>query len=220
MTKIKEIFKSIQGEGPYIGCEQLFVRFCKCNLKCGYCDTDFSEDDKTMDYTPEKLADELNSFKQIHSVSLTGGEPLLEVDFLSKFLPLCKHKIYLETNATLPENLSEIIDYVDIISADIKLESATGNKNNFELHSKFFDIAKNKDSFAKVVFNKNITQYEIDETVKLVKKYNLELILQPQMREDSFVDNTADIERIFKIFLEKYPKTRLIPQMHKFLKVR
>ena len=54
MTKIKEIFKSIQGEGPYIGYEQLFVRFCKCNLKCGYCDTDFLADDKTMDYTHDK----------------------------------------------------------------------------------------------------------------------------------------------------------------------
>ena len=40
--KVKEIFASIQGEGPYVGYKQLFVRFCNCNLKCNYCDTEFS----------------------------------------------------------------------------------------------------------------------------------------------------------------------------------
>ena len=40
-VNIKEIFSSIQGEGPYVGEKHVFVRFCKCNLACKYCDTDF-----------------------------------------------------------------------------------------------------------------------------------------------------------------------------------
>lgn len=219
MTKIKEIFTSIQGEGPFVGYRQIFIRFCNCNLNCKYCDTDFLVDNETKNYTPMELADLVNK-EDVHSVSLTGGEPLLFVDFLKEFLPLCKHKIYLETNATLPENLSEIIGYIDYVSADIKLESATGNKNNFDLHDEFFDIAKSKDLFAKVVFNKNITMYEIDESVRLAKKHGIQLVLQPQMDDVSFVDNTDDIERIFKIFSKKYHNVRLIPQLHKFLNVR
>ena len=43
-AKIKEIFSSIQGEGLLVGVEQIFIRFCKCNLACKYCDTDFSSD--------------------------------------------------------------------------------------------------------------------------------------------------------------------------------
>ena len=40
-TSIREIFSSIQGEGTHIGEKHVFVRFCKCNLKCDFCDTDF-----------------------------------------------------------------------------------------------------------------------------------------------------------------------------------
>ncbi len=36
---IREIFVSVQGEGPYVGYRQAFVRFPKCNLECLYCDT-------------------------------------------------------------------------------------------------------------------------------------------------------------------------------------
>ncbi|MCZ7372375.1 MAG: 7-carboxy-7-deazaguanine synthase QueE, partial [Candidatus Methanoperedens sp.] len=38
-AQISEIFNSIQGEGPYVGVRQVFVRFQKCQLHCAYCDT-------------------------------------------------------------------------------------------------------------------------------------------------------------------------------------
>ena len=38
-AKVSEIFLSYQGEGPYVGSHQLFVRFYGCNLKCVFCDT-------------------------------------------------------------------------------------------------------------------------------------------------------------------------------------
>ena len=125
-VKIKEIFASIQGEGPYVGYKQLFVRFCNCNLKCNYCDTEFSANENFIEYCPVELAQEVNQYKDVHSISLTGGEPLLSVEFLKEFLPLVNKKIYLETNATLADKFLEIKPYVDIVSADIKLESATG----------------------------------------------------------------------------------------------
>ena len=40
-VRVKELFTSIQGEGPFIGYKQLFIRFCGCNLTCSYCDTDY-----------------------------------------------------------------------------------------------------------------------------------------------------------------------------------
>ena len=134
---IKEIFESIQGEGPYIGVNQLFIRFSSCNLHCEYCDTDFKTDLK--EYNIEDLLCEINKYENIHSVSLTGGEPLIESDFLYELLKNVNKKIYLETNGTLYENLKKVIDYIDIVSMDIKLPSTTKMKPHWEEHAKFID---------------------------------------------------------------------------------
>ena len=154
-TKIKEIFTSIQGEGPYIGYKQLFVRFCGCNLNCRYCDTDFSPKD-AIEYSTEELIDICKKNLDCHSVSLTGGEPLLNVDFLKEFIPQSPLPVYLETNGTLYENLKKVINDITYIASDIKLPSCTEMTEKWDIHDKFFDIAKNKILFAKAVFDEKL----------------------------------------------------------------
>lgn len=222
-TNIKEIFTSIQGEGPYIGYKQLFIRFCGCNLQCGYCDTDSTEDADSLEFTAEELKLHIENFdlKTIHSISLTGGEPLIWDDFLAEFLPLLNNRIYLETNATLKTNLEKVIDYIDIISADIKLPSSSGLENSFAVHDEFFKIAKqyDKEIFAKVVFDENILNNEISNCLKLVEKYNLPLILQPKMYGANFAPSKEKIFEVFNKFLTNYPNTRVIPQTQKFMQI-
>lgn len=218
--KIKEIFESIQGEGPYVGYKQLFVRFCNCNLKCNYCDTEFSSDNDYIEYDACELADAVNSYNTIHSVSLTGGEPLLAVDFLKDFLPRTDKKIYLETNATLGDKFEEVKPFIDIVSADIKLESSTGIKDSIKFHDKFFDKCRGIETFAKIVFNNEITDEEINNCCELGKKYGIELVLQPVMENDKMTVTSEYAAHILDKFLEKYEKVRLIPQVHKFLDVR
>lgn len=221
-AKIKEIFASIQGEGPYVGVKQLFIRFCDCNLNCRYCDTEFSSDSNYVEYTPSELFDKVKTFNldTITSVSLTGGEPLLSADFLADFLPLMSgRKIYLETNATLYNELDKIKKYVDIISADIKLESSTGIKNAYALHDKFFEHAAGKECFAKIVFDESITDEEVDNCCVLAKKYDLDLILQPKMNGYTLTVSPEFCTKILDKFLDKHVKVRLIPQVHKFINV-
>ena len=102
-----EIFSSIQGEGVLVGFRQIFLRFPDCNLKCHYCDTDFL---KTATCLVENSSGsgELNSLKNPvdftlvrklinawstelpgahHSISITGGEPLLHEKLLLSWLP-------------------------------------------------------------------------------------------------------------------------------------
>lgn len=222
-AKIIEIFTSIQGEGPYVGVKQLFIRFCGCNLECTYCDTNGIPNEDYLEFTPQELQKYIEDFnlKTIHSISLTGGEPLLWADFLQEFLPLSKNKIYLETNATLKNNLEKIINFIDVISADIKLPSASGIEGSFAIHDEFFKTAKkyNKEIFAKIVFDENILDNEINHCLKLAEKYNLPLILQPKTVDDKPSFDKDKIFEVFNKFLTEYPNTRVIPQVHKFLGV-
>lgn len=223
-AKIIEIFTSIQGEGPYIGVKQLFIRFCGCNLKCDYCDTNIENNEDYLEFTPNELKKNIEEFnlKTVHSISLTGGEPLVWADFLFEFLSIMENKIYLETNSTLKDNLEKIIDCIDIISADIKLPSASGIENSFAVHDEFFKVAKkyDKEIFAKIVFDENILDDEISHCIKLAQKYNFELILQPKMVDDKILIEGDKILEIFNKFLNAYPNTRLIPQVHKFLGIQ
>lgn len=223
-AKIKEIFTSIQGEGPYVGVKQLFIRFCGCNLDCDYCDTESSGEHNFLEFTPEELKNHLQNFnlKSLHSISLTGGEPLIWADFLNEFLPLLSNKIYLETNSTLNHNLEKIIDKIDIISADIKLPSASGIENSFAMHDEFFKTAVkyDKEIFVKIVFDENILDSEIDNCLKLAEKYQLPVILQPKMHGNKFSTSGEKILEVFNKFLAKYPNTKVIPQVHKFLEMK
>ena len=215
---IKEIFTSIQGEGIYIGVNQLFIRFIHCNLNCSFCDTDFSSNPKEYDIT--ELAKFVNSFKNIHSVSLTGGEPLIETDFLINFLSLVHHKIYLETNGILYDNLAKIKDKIDIISMDIKLPSCSNNKNLFNEHEKFIKIAKEKELFIKIVFDEKINNDEILKSCELGKKYSVPIVLQPKMDKDKINMQIKFINSVYYKFIENYQNIRLIPQVHKFMNIK
>ena len=63
------------------------------------------------------------------------------------------------------------------------------------------------------------TDDEIAHCIELGKKYNIELILQPQTVHDKPCVSSENTYKILITFLKKYDKVRLIPQVHKFLGV-
>lgn len=214
--RISEIFESIQGEGLKIGEKHLFIRMVGCNLMCKYCDTKGLEDKNSVTLTKSALYDEIRHY-DADTISFTGGEPLLQSEFIAEFLDeysgALKKKIYLETNGSLPYRLREVIDYVDTVAMDIKLESATGEKNDFSVNDEFLLVARDKHVFAKVVFDENITDKEILKLANLGLKHGVEIILQPKMP----ISKNLDMTGIFQKLYSKYQRVRLIPQMHKFL---
>lgn len=138
---IVEIFSSFQGEGIWIGRRQIFIRFSGCNLACNYCDTQKSqsEDFGTLMTVDEVLKEVKNlTTPDLHSISFTGGEPLLYVDFINKVIEKMKSsenirpniQFMLETNGTLPESLAKI-DGIDCVSLDIKLPEHFDDKDEY-----------------------------------------------------------------------------------------
>ena len=75
---VQEIFYTIQGEGPFSGRAALFCRLAYCNLRCVWCDTEFSSPKVTM--TPQQLGRDLvmkAKREDCDLVVITGGEPML-----------------------------------------------------------------------------------------------------------------------------------------------
>jgi len=218
--KIAEIFESIQGEGIYQGVKQIFIRFYGCNLNCKFCDTKLNS---YREYGAEALLKKIKHYNEnYHSISLTGGEPLLQADFLKELLPgMGKEKIYLETNGTLPEELGQIIDRISIISMDIKLPSSTGLRGFWDEHRRFLKVGLKKNIFVKTVVCKSTKLEDLRIAVDLIGEFdkNIPFILQPNSFEIG--KGLMDIIKRFQKFcLSNLSDVRIIPQMHKFLKVK
>jgi len=219
-AKISEIFKSIQGEGVYQGQEQAFVRFYGCNLKCVFCDTKLnSYSEKTVEEVFEKIC----SFDEVASVSLTGGEPLLNWKFiklLSPFLSESGKLIHLETNGVLYNNLKEIIDFIDIVAMDFKFPSSTKNPEVWNEHKEFLKVALKKEVFVKAVIGKDTTCEDVFESIKIIKelKANIPFILQPENPFENFlIPKLTHFEEIYK---GKDIDVRILPQLHKMLDIK
>ena len=215
--KVSEVFKSIQGEGLYQGVDQVFVRFFGCNLGCSFCDTKLDSYEKK---TVPRLLDEIDSFGDCHSLSITGGEPLLQIEFLKDLLELMKkrkQKVYLETNGTLPENLEKVIDYVDIIAMDFKLPSSTGLESFWDRHQEFLGIAQGRKTFIKAVINTTTRVEDIYKAIEIIKGVakKTTLVLQPQNPLEIMVK--AKLEGFQQLCQEEGLEVKIIPQMHKRL---
>jgi organic radical activating enzyme len=221
--RIEEIFESIQGEGLYLGERQVFVRLFGCNLGCSYCDT---EQASFTEYGPHELFDEIVSLygKNYHSISFTGGEPLLQKDFLKEVLKLTHPLLirnYLETNGTLPEALEELVVYLDIISMDIKLPSSTGIFEDFwDRQREFLKIASKKNVFVKMVICDTTTVDDVAQAVRIIRQTNpgAMLVLQP----DTFspVDLTPKLETFKELSRREQVTACVIPQVHRFAGIR
>lgn len=74
--KVNEIFYSIQGEGYHTGTSAIFIRLSVCNLKCPFCDTDFSQ---YTEMTDEEVVDRVCALShKCKLVVITGGEPTVQ----------------------------------------------------------------------------------------------------------------------------------------------
>jgi 7-carboxy-7-deazaguanine synthase len=227
-SKISEIFSSIQGEGPYAGVRQVFVRFFQCHMHCVWCDTPDSIGDgkrEFKEFTVEQLWREVKPLTDAcHSVSLTGGEPLMQADFIKKFIPTIKKarlKVYLETSGVLHKELKKIISGVDIVSMDMKLPSSTQQRAFWKEHEEFLKVAKKKEVFIKAVITSQTKFEDVKRAAAIVKRVTPKamFILQPNTFDlkAGVVDKCAEFH---KYCLRSLPNARILPQMHKFINVR
>jgi 7-carboxy-7-deazaguanine synthase len=117
--QITEIYKSLQGESTYAGLACVFVRLTGCNLRCAWCDTEYSfYGGKKM--APEQVFEEVERLSPTPGlVEITGGEPMLQerdlVPLMQRLLE-CGYKILLETSGERPlEGVpAQVVKIVDV----------------------------------------------------------------------------------------------------------
>ena len=240
-ARISEIFSSIQGEGYLAGRRQIFIRLNECNLDCRYCDTEYEKGaDCRVETAPgsgvlSALPQPLDVRGLVtlvedwhgrlpgahHSISVTGGEPLLWAETLKEWLPELRRilPIHLETNGTLADELGKVIDSTDHISMDMKLPSTAG-RALWEEHRCFLEIAVQRQVSVKVVIGQETSPDEISRVCAIMAavERTTPLFLQPLSSPEGGVAVTAErILRLQEIAAALLPDVRVIPQMHKML---
>ncbi|MBN2429601.1 MAG: 7-carboxy-7-deazaguanine synthase QueE [Deltaproteobacteria bacterium] len=238
-----EIFSSIQGEGPWVGVRQIFIRFGGCNWACSYCDTGV----EALEYCKVEKDPGSGKFKDVanpvslsfvaelvaswkvvhprayHSISLTGGEPLIHEHVLLEWLPKLREflPIYLETNGTLPETLKKFIPHLDFIAMDIKLSTVTGMPTPWDDHRRFLELAAHSRCCVKVVVGRATSEDELIRAASMVRTVAPEtvLVLQPLSAKGKVTIPADKLLRMQELAAGIHGDVRVIPQNHHILKL-
>lgn len=209
--RLSEIFVSFQGEGPHVGKRQVFLRLAGCEVGCRFCDTPDAlrggaryalravPDTATSAGSPEVehenpaaasvAAGHVHALAAahgpVHAVSVTGGEPLEQVEFLAALLPrLAPLPVLLETAGCHPDALARVVSDVAIVSMDLKLPSVAKLAPQWDAHERFLEIARDasREVYVKVVVNPALEPAEFERAVALVaaRAPELPFVIQPE----------------------------------------
>jgi 7-carboxy-7-deazaguanine synthase len=247
-ASLHEVFSSIQGEGPWIGERHIFVRFLGCDIQCRYCDTPAAmqsgQDDLGSKVCKVQKTAGSNEYDQIENpitshalteycsrlvipgpshatLSLTGGEPLLNRDFLMEWLGHARRhfRVYLETNGIHADAMQELRDLVDVISMDFKLPSATGLRPFWDEHKQFLAASKGKMLFVKAVVTGDTFLNDILTSARIIAGFDNSIPLVIQPAGGALAPEASLLVDFQDAALEIIPNVRVIPQAHKILKV-
>jgi len=238
-ANIVEVFSSLQGEGIYAGQPMTFVRLGSCSMGCRYCDTpsglcfeercrvespprsgEFEQVENPVSIT--KLAEIMERFED-DMVSVTGGEPLEQADFLSEWLPsiAARRRVLLETNGIHFDRLDAVLPHVSVVSMDIKLPSSTGRGPAWKEHEDFLKmvVASGREVYVKLVVTDRTTDADIERSIGVVSRINryIPIVIQPATPTLTFDCSISErrirsVERLCSAYLED---VRVMGQMHK-----
>lgn len=160
-----------------------------CPLRCVYChnpDTWSISSGKTISVSELLNAfDRYAKYYQGGGITFSGGEPLMQHEFLGKAVKAFKNRgihVAIDTSAAIiPSNIDEIIDNIDLAIVDLKFHNTVdyrkytnGNLNNvLTLLSKL--SAKGVEIWVRTVITPDInnTMRDIESYTRIVARYNV-----------------------------------------------
>ncbi len=101
-----EIYKSVQGESSFAGRPCIFVRLAGCNLRCSWCDSEYTFKGGYK-LSEDEVVAEIEKLAPVRLIEFTGGEPLLqerELVPLMERLLVSGYELMIETSGERPLN--------------------------------------------------------------------------------------------------------------------
>jgi 7-carboxy-7-deazaguanine synthase len=136
-----ELYKSVQGESSFAGLPCIFVRLAGCNLRCSWCDSEYTFGGGKP-FTEDEIVAQIEALAPCRLVEFTGGEPMLQA---RELIPLMRR--LLDSGCTLMIETSGERPLEDVPAAvhkivDVKCPGAGSAANSFRM-SNLATLTKN-----------------------------------------------------------------------------
>jgi 7-carboxy-7-deazaguanine synthase len=217
---IIEIYKSLQGESSFAGLPCVFVRTAICNLRCTWCDSEYTFKGGSQ-MSAEQVEAEVHRLSPDGSlVEITGGEPMLherEVVPLMEKLLASGYTVLLETSGERP--LEKVPTQVHKI-VDVKCP-ASGEGGTFRMEN--LETLSSRDEVKFVLADRADYEFARDFVrTHLANRSIANIIFSPAFRKDAQGTRTAehcliDPQQLADWILADNLNVRLGFQIHKFI---
>lgn len=218
--QITEIYKSLQGESTHAGVPCIFVRLTGCNLRCAWCDSEYTfYGGRKM--SPDAVLDEVSRLSRDGGlVEITGGEPMLQE---KELVPLMQrlltqgYTVLLETSGERPLGRvpAGVIKIVDVKCPD------SGEGSTFRLEN--LESLTRSDEIKFVLSGRADYEFALDFTRKhkLAERVNA-VLFSPAFRKDATGARDSshcllDPQELAQWMLADNAPARLGLQLHKFI---
>jgi len=215
-----ELYKSIQGESSFAGLPCIFVRLAGCNLRCSWCDSEYTFTGGRA-FTGDEIVAQIEALRPCKLVEFTGGEPMLQA---RELLPLMErllgqgYTLMIETSGERP--LANVPKAVHKI-VDVKCPGAGSAANSFRMEN--LEALKPNDEVKFVISDR--PDYEFAR--EFIRAHRLEqktaqILLSPAFQKAPSLLRTADNmmldpRMLVEWMLEDGLPARLSLQIHKFI---
>jgi 7-carboxy-7-deazaguanine synthase len=215
-----ELYKSVQGESSFAGVPTIFVRFAGCNLRCSWCDSEYTFTGGKP-FTEDEVVAQIEALAPCKLIEFTGGEPMLHA---RELLPLMHrllandYQLMIETSGERP--LEDVPKAVHKI-VDVKCPGSGSAFNSFRLSN--LDTLTKRDEVKFVLRDRIDYEYARD----FIRQHTLEekaggILLSPAFSQSPSPLRTADnmeldARDLVQWMLEDGLPARLSLQIHKFI---
>jgi 7-carboxy-7-deazaguanine synthase len=215
-----ELYKSVQGESSFAGVPCIFVRFAGCNLRCAWCDSEYTFSGGKP-FTEDEVVAQIEALAPCRLVEFTGGEPMLHA---KELLPLMQrlldsgYELMIETSGERP--LADVPKAVHKI-VDVKCPGAGAAANTFRMEN--LDALRSSDEVKFVITDRADYEFARD----FIREHALEkkaghILLSPAFQKTPSPIRTADNmaldpRKLVDWMLEDGVPARLSLQIHKFI---